>query len=102
MFGTAPLPISRCSRAVLMLRPEKTSQSTHYDAPLLTCVRFLATWLLGGTILGVLFGPWAGMSLGLLIAIGYVKAVHWNAVLAALAPRSRPPLRRRDSAVREP
>ncbi len=85
-----------------MLRPEKTSEPTHDDSRLLTCVRFLATWLLGGTILGVLFGLWAGASLGLLIAIAYVKAVHWNAVLAALAPRARPPLRRRDSIVREP
>jgi hypothetical protein len=100
VFGTAPLPTCRCSRAVRM-RPEKTSESIHDDARLLTCVRFLATWLLGGTILGVLFGPWVGMSLGLLIAIAYVKAVHWSAVLALLAPRSRPPLRRRDAAVRE-
>jgi hypothetical protein len=83
------------------MRPEKTSESRHDDAPLLTCVRFLATWLLGGTILGVLFGPWTGMSLGLLIAIGYVKAVHWSAVLAVLAPRSRPRPRRRDAALRE-
>ena len=84
-----------------MLQPETTTESTHHDALLFVCVRFLATWLLGGTILGVLFGPWAGMSVGLLIAMGYVKAVHWNAVLAALAPRSSHPLRRRDSAVRE-
>ena len=84
-----------------MLQPKTTSESTRNDARLLTCVRILATWLLGGTILGVLFGPWAGMSLGLLIAIGYVKAVHWSAVLAAMAARSRPQLRRRDSAVRE-
>jgi hypothetical protein len=85
-----------------MLQPETSSQSTHGDAPLFVCVRFLATWLLGGTILGVLFGPWAGMSIGLLIAIGYVKAVHWNAVLRSLGTSLGPPLRRRDSAVREP
>lgn len=72
------------------------------DAPLFMCVRFLATWLLGGTILGVLFGPWAGMLIGLLIAIGYVRAVHWSTVLAALTPRADHRLVRHDPAVREP
>ena len=85
-----------------MLQQEKTPESTRDDARLFVCVRFLATWLLGGTILGVLFGAWTGIPVGLLIAIGYVRAVHWNAVLAALEPRSGHPLRRRDSAVREP
>ena len=71
------------------------------DAPLFKCVRFLATWLLGGTMLSVLFGPWAGMSVGLLIAIGYVKAVHWSTVLAALTSHPDHSLRRNNSAVRE-
>jgi hypothetical protein len=52
------------------------------------CIRFLATWLLAGTILGVVQGPWIGGSLGLIIAIGWVRAVHWNVVIAALHPRS--------------
>jgi hypothetical protein len=81
-----------------MPQAEKIREPVNHDAPLFVCVRFLATWLLGGTILGVLFGVWPGMTLGLLIAVGYVKAVHWNAVLAALAPRSTYPLRRHDPA----
>lgn len=83
-----------------MLQSDQPPESTYDDARLLVCVRFLASWLLGGTILSVQFGLWTGMSVGL-IAIGYVKAVHWKLVLAALAPRSRRRLGRRDSSVPE-
>jgi hypothetical protein len=85
-----------------MLQADQTRESRYRDTPRWVCVRFLATWLLGGTILGVLFGPWAGISVGLLIAIVYVRAVHWNAVLAALAPRSRDRNKRRHSRVLGP
>jgi hypothetical protein len=85
-----------------MRQADKTPESRHQDARLWVCVRFLATWVLGGTILGVLFGPWIGIPLGLLIAIGYVRAVHWNVVLAALAPPSRDQHKRRDSQVLGP
>jgi hypothetical protein len=84
-----------------MLRSAKTSQGTHDDATLFVCIRFLATWFLGGAILSVIFGLWIGSSLGLLIALGYVKAVHWNAVLSALSPRSSGRPRQRDSAAIE-
>jgi hypothetical protein len=87
---------------MLMLQADKTPESRYEDAPLWVCVRFLATWLLGGTLLGVLFGPWTGIAVGLLIAIGYVKAVHWTVVLAVLAPRSRDRHKRRDSRVLGP
>jgi hypothetical protein len=85
-----------------MLQADQTGESTYRDPRLWVCVRFLATWLLGGTILGVLFGPWTGICVGLLIAIVYVRAVHWNAVLAGLAPRPRPRNKRRDSRVLGP
>ena len=85
-----------------MLQADQTSESRYQDAPLWVCVRFLAAWLLGATILGVLFGPWMGISVGLLIAILYVRAVHWNAVLAALAPGRRDRNGRRDSRVLGP
>ena len=85
-----------------MLQADQTPESRYQDAPLWVCVRFVATWLLGGTILGVLFGPWTGISVGLLIAIGYVRAVHWSAVLSALAPSSRDRNKRGDSRVLGP
>ena len=85
-----------------MLQTDQRPESKYKDAPLWVCVRFLATWLLSGTILGVLFGLWVGISVGLLLAIGYVKAVHWNVVLAALAPRSRDRPARRNSRVLGP
>ena len=84
-----------------MLPTDETSESGH-DAPLWVCVRFLATWLFSGTILGVVFGPWTGIPVGLLIAICYVKAVHWNVVLAALVPRARDSHKHRDSQVLRP
>jgi hypothetical protein len=85
-----------------MWQADKSPEPTYEDAPLWVCVRFLATWLLGATILSVMFGPWTGIPVGLLIAIGYVKAVHWNVVLAALAPHSRDYRKRRDSQVLRP
>jgi hypothetical protein len=85
-----------------MRQSEKTSESTRQDAPLLVCVRFLATWLFGGTILGVVLGPWIGILFGLIIAIGWVRAVHWNVVLAALQPRSSRRVKRQGSTVSEP
>ena len=85
-----------------MLQADQSPESRYQDAPLWVCVRFLATWLLGGTILSVLFGPWIGIPVGLLIAICYVKAVHWNVVLAALPPRPRDRHKRRDSSVLGP
>jgi hypothetical protein len=85
-----------------MRQADKILEPRYQDARLWVCVRFLATWLLGGTILGVLFGPWIGIPVGLLIAIGYVKAVHWNVVIAALAPRSRDQHKQRDSQVFRP
>jgi hypothetical protein len=85
-----------------MLQADPTSKSRYQDPPLWVCVRFLATWLLGGTILGVLFGPWIGISVGLLLATGYVTAVHWNGVFAALVPRPRDRHKGRDSSVLGP
>jgi hypothetical protein len=82
-----------------MLQAGKTSEFSYEDARLWVCVRFCATWLLGGTLLAVSLGPSTGIPLGLLIAIGYVRAVHWNVVLEVLAPRSR---KHRDSRVLGP
>ena len=52
-----------------MLQADQTPESRYQDAPLWVCVRFVATWLLGGTILGVLFGLWTGISVGLLMEV---------------------------------
>jgi hypothetical protein len=82
-----------------MLQADETSEFSYEDARLWVCVRFFATWLLGGTLLAVSLGPSTGISVGLLIAIGYVRAVHWNVVLEAFAPRSR---KHRDSRVLGP
>jgi hypothetical protein len=71
-----------------MLQSGKIFKFTQHDSLLLVCIRFLATWLLAGTILGVVQGPWIGGSLGLIIAICWVRAVHWNVVIAALQPGS--------------
>jgi hypothetical protein len=85
-----------------MLQPGKPSKSTPRGAPLFVCARFLATWLFGGTILSVVLGSWIGISLGLIIAIGYIRAVHWSEVLAALQPRSSRRIERRASRVLGP
>ena len=48
-------------------------------SPTLLLARFLATWALGGALLGVVFGPRTGVLVGLGVAI-----VYW-----ALAGRAR-------------
>jgi hypothetical protein len=79
-------------------RRERSAVTLH-DAPLLVAVRLLATWLFAGTILGVVLGFWIGIALGLIIAVVYVRAVHSNAVLAALQPRSVRRTARRASSI---
>ncbi len=43
-------------------------------------VRFLAVWLLGSVILGVVIGWAAGIGIGLVIAVGYLLATHHGAL----------------------
>jgi hypothetical protein len=53
-------------------------------------VRFVATWLLGGVILSVVFGPAIGIPVALGIALGYVDAIHWKLVIRRLTSNWRP------------
>jgi hypothetical protein len=52
-------------------------------------LRVCATWLLSSVILSVVLGPWIGIPVGLVIALGYLDAAVRHVFFAARRPRER-------------
>jgi hypothetical protein len=64
-------------------------------------LRFLATWLLAGVLLSVVLGPAVGIPVGLIIALGYIDAIHWKLVRwpARRGERAKPQQHARNGAL---